>query len=549
MSTLFFLTSVSFFLWALRNLLFWTYLWQLKEYRLDRVFAHLKETYQGKLLIFSPRLLLKWIAFFSFVYIIFHEDYLFVYQVFVAIVFLIEALFVVKEILTRQIRRPVLTAKAVFILSLASLVLFTFYSFPLLEQFVWLLIIDRLIPVIVICIVFALSVPTRLYRDMQVDKAIFRMKEYKNQSAQTKGLLVIGVTGSYGKSSTKEFTAQILEKKFRVVKTQGTNNTLIGVVGTVLSKVKKSTEIFVVEAGAYKRGEIKEICDVISPDIGILTAVNDQHLSLFGSLENTMKAKYELIESLPKTGFALINGNNENSYKLYMSTKKRKVLYQCLKSSRDLSAALRMVKGYVSSSIFAFNIVSSKTAVMFDVYVKSNTLHLVAPLIGAQAIENMLPGIYIASNLGMTFLEIKKAVSTIIPLPKTMVRYELKNGLTVVDDTFNANPNSVLAAIEYMKLYKKSKILVLHPLLELGGNAKEEHYRLGKEIASVCDTLIVTNKNFYKEMQKGASEVNPRCLVKICKVDEVLELVRSLGKEDVMVFEGKEAGFLLDNIL
>ncbi|MDO8461041.1 MAG: Mur ligase family protein [bacterium] len=529
---MFLITSILFFIWIIKNIFFWVSLWQIKEYRFDRLMLHFRETLQGKNLFFSPLLFLKWIGIIGYIPVILNRSLTFSYDVFVLSIFTLQILITLREVFERGIRRPAFTLKALFIIGLTFSILLLLLGFPLLDSFVWLLILDRLVPLFIFIFVTSFSLPTEFYYDIAISRGTKKIKARND-------LVVIGVTGSYGKSSTKEYIAQILAKKFRVLKTQGTNNTPIGIARTIQEGLRKNTEIFVVEMGAYKRGEIAYMCQIVHPTIGVLTAVSDQHLSLFGSLENTREAKYELIQALPKDGLGLFNGNNKIAYDLYKHALRRKILYKTSDS---------FVR--VGADIFAYNIIPRKTHIAFDVVMKKRTMHLIAPLIGAQNVENILPGIFIGKSLGMTETDIKKAVSLLSPLPKTMNRHEFSNGLTIIDDTFNANPEAVIAAVSYMKLYKGKRILVLQPMIELGKNTKEEHYRIGKEASAVCDYLFLTNKNFYEEVLEGARNGKGKSIVQVGSPKKISQFINGeTTKGDVVVFEGKEAGFVLDAIL
>lgn len=535
MQILFVATSVLFFLWIIRNILYQVALWQLKEYRFDRVLVHLRETRQGRQLFFAPLSLIKTVLIGGYVFVVFNESYLPVYYWCIFLVYLISAVLVLRENFLNQQRIPTFTLKALFIFAVSIVILFAFYAVPLVDRFLWLLLIDKISYFIVALLVFGLSFPTEIFRDIQVNKAREKIKQFKK-------LLVIGVTGSYGKSSTKDYTAQILGAKFNVLKTQGTNNTPIGIAQTILRKLNRNTEIFVVEMGAYGRGEIAGMCTMVRPKIGILTAVNDQHLSLFGNLENTKRAKYELIESLPKDGIALFSGNNSHAFSLYNNTKKKKVLYEILTTETSKSAS--------KPDIFANMIVVKKTDVAFDVHIGEKTMYLEAPLLGAHTIENILPGIYVADYLGMKEDEIKKAVSALTPLPKTMIYHKLQNGVTIIDDTFNANPDAVIAALNYAKIYRGKKILVLQPMIELGKKTNDEHYRVAKEIAQVCDDLILTNKNYFSSIKKGIADSGSTCNIEIASSTHAAEYLSSHTKKgDIIVFEGKEAAFVIEKML
>lgn len=529
---LFYLVAILFFIWVIRSTLFWVALWQLKEYRFDRVLVHLRETTQGKNLLFSRLVLIKWLTILSWILIIFRNDLVLFYRITVLAVLVYQAYSVLKEFLLRSIQRPVFTLKAVFILFIVLSIISLLFLIPFMERFVWFLLLGQLIPLLVSFFVFSLSFPTEIYRDWQIEKARKKIKEHKN-------LLVIGITGSYGKSSTKDYVAQILEKKFKVLKTKRTNNTPIGIAKTILTGLRKETQIFVVEMGAYKMGEITEMCRIVNPKIGIITAVSEQHLSLFGSLKNVAEAKYELIEALPKDGLALFNGNSEAARKLFVKSHKRKILYQ----------VSSIVKNQ-DFTITAGNIRVKPSFITFDVSIVDNKTNLTASLIGAQNVENILPGIYIARYLKMSENQIKNAVSLLSSLPKVMEYHKSENRATFIDDTFNANPQSVLAAINYMKIYKGKKILVLQPMIELGKNAKSEHYKIGKEISAICDDLLLTNRNFYSSIKKGIKDGDGDCFVLSASPHELFEFIKSeTGKGDIVVFEGKEAANVLGLLL
>lgn len=533
MNILFLITAVLFFIWIVRNAFFWVSLWQVKEYRLDRLIVHIKETTQGMDLFLSPLSILKWAAILAYLIVVLNNGFIIFYKLIVVFVFYLQFLFVFKELTTHSFKRPTFTIKAVVIISLSVIVLFLLFLIPVLDRFLWFLVLDRVLFLFVAFFVFSFSFPTDIYKDLQIDKATKKIKNHRN-------LLIIGVTGSYGKSSTKEYIAQILEKKFKVLKTQGTNNTAIGIANTVLSGLKEDTQVFVAEMAAYKKGEIKELCKIAKPKIGIITAVNNQHLSLFGSLQNTLSAKYELIRSLPKDGLAIFNGNNKNAYKLYKLTTKKKILYRLLgfpKKSRE-------------EGIFGFNIETKKTLIEFDISIGNESVHMETNLIGSHNVENILPAIYIAYYLGMNFSEIKKAVFSLSNLPKTMTKHELTTGATIIDDTFNANPNAVLAALEYMKIYKGRKIMVLQPMIELGEDSEKEHFHIAREISKVCDYLFLTNKNHYKSILEGVDSVSEKCIVQILDASAASKFIKeSSDSDDIIIFEGKEAAIFLSKLL
>lgn len=540
MNIIFLFTGILFSFWVLRNILFWVYLWQLKEYRFDRVLIHLKDTNQGKALLFSPLGIIKWLLIFGYIFVILNNRLLIIYSMFVLLVYLLEFFIIMKELFLRLLKKPIFTLKGLSISLITFLIISLLFFLPLFDRFLWIIILDRFIPLLILIIIFFFSFPTEIYRDWKISRAIKKIRENKN-------LLVIGITGSYGKSSTKDYIAQVLEKKFKVLKTPGTNNTPIGIANIILSGLKKDTEIFIVEMGAYKKGEITEMCQMVNPKIGILTAINFQHLPLFGNIKNIIEAKYELIKNLPKNGTALLNGNNNNVLKLYKKTKIKKVLYYAFESLKEEEKFRKKIN--VNPEIIANNIQLKKTFFSFEIILNGKREIIKTRLIGSHQVQNILPAIYLANDLGIDMKEIKKAIYSLRPLSKTMIRKELTNGITIVDDTFNANPNAVLATVDYLKIYNGKKFLVLQPMIELGKSADGEHFRVAKEISGICDYLLLTNKNYLKEIMKGIRDGKGNCIVKTGNTHELTEfLIKNLKRNDVVVFEGKEAAFVLSKI-
>lgn len=526
---LFTATSICFFIWLLRNNFYWLHLWQIKEYRLDRLTVHLRETQQGKDLLIGVFNILKIILFVVYFFAVFASYNVPFLESVTFVVYLFSTGLIVKEVFERKFKIPVFTVKIFVILILTFLIQLVLYIFPLVDKFFWLLFIDKISVFIIAIFMGIFALPSEFYKDYFIQKATQKRKQFKD-------LTVIGITGSYGKGSTKEFIYNILSYKYKIEKTFGTQNTPIGIARAILNKINQDTKFFVAEMGAYKIGEIEEMCAIAVPHIGILTAVNDQHISLFGSIENTIRAKYEIMQNIPKDGLRFFNGNNKYSYMLYKRTTKKKVLYFADYTNENK----------ISADIRAYNISTHPFYLEFDVDIKTNRkvkkikkLHINS--VGKQAIETILPAIYLANVYDFSVTELKEALKILKPLNKTMEPKLLKNGAVVIDDTFNANPASVVAAVEYMKIYKGKKILVLQPMIELGKNAEENHFELSTLIGKTCTMLILTNDNYLASIQKGIKKASSRCDILRLPTSQIADFIRSNTKKgDVVVFEGKE---------
>ena len=521
------------FVWYVRNTLFWVSLWQRKEYRLDRTIVHLFESAQGRSLLFSPLSLIKWLGFAFYGVAIFQDAYVEYFHLFVAFLYLFEVTVILKEIASGQFSRPEPTKKALSLIVLSLLSLLLLFSVPLVDSFFWLLFLDRLLFFIVGFFVFIHSFPTELYHDVQIRRAIKKLRAHRD-------LMVIGITGSYGKSSTKEFVARLLSKNFSVITTEANRHTMQGIADVVLRKLTKNTQIFVVEMGAYGKNEIAQMCYVVSPNIGIITGLNDQHQSLFRSYRASVEAKQELITSLPKNGIAIINGNDEDAAAMYRKIKIEKVLCGIVREKADENRF----------AVYAKNIAVEKKHVIFTLVLKKQQYQLKAPILGASGISNLLPAIFIADYFGMRKEEIARVVAALPPLQNAMRLASTKKGITVVDDTDNSNPQSIAATLDYIAIYKKKRFYVLQPMIELGKHAKEHHFAAGKSIAKMCDGIFLTNRSYQKAIQKGVAAGNEACTVVVGSPRKIFAtLQKSMRKGDVIVCEGKEAKPVLSRLL
>lgn len=520
-----------FFIWILflaflvrtiRNSLYQVFLWQIKEYRLDRFLIHL-HTWQGKRMIFGPLSLIKWVLIGS---------YFWGLPIFLPVVavYVFEAVLNFKEILS-SFKKPIFTFKATFVAGLVIILETLLFFWPSGQNgglALWVLVLDKILSPTVAIIFLSLSVPTTIQRRIVIDKA----KEIIKKNAK---LTTIGITGSYGKTSTKEFLATILAGKFKVLKTTGSNNTDIGVAKTILDNVKDQ-EIFICEMAAYKRGEIKTICDIVQPKMGVITAINEQHLDLFGTLENTIRTKYELIKALPAGGLGVFNGNNK--YTNNLADKAR------------TSGLNILVYRYGRGDIVARDIRVFPRKIECIALIGKEKQKLTANLLGKQNVENILAASAVAHHLGMTLSEIAEGVKKLVPPEMTMKPYPGPTGATLIDDTFNVNPAAVLAAIEYAEIYRGKKILVLQPMIELGSESERAHQEIGEVAAKTCDLIILTNKNFNEQFLKGANKVKDggEKVINLDNKSSAIKIKKIVDKDSVVVFEGKESARVLNQL-
>ncbi len=519
---------IIFILWLLKiskDILFWTYLWQLKEYRLDRMRAHFElpsaksiffnKFYAGKIILLLGSGLL------------FIDVWKFFFQIIAGALYALLGLKSIYEIYRKKIREPVFTKKAILTLGLTLIPVvfisfFAYYKTSSASFLFNILLLDMLIPVIVAGIIGVMKFPSEFFKNRTIIKA-------KAKRESMKDILVIGVTGSYGKTSMKEYLAHILEGKLRVIKTKENQNTEIGVAKFVLGEVTMDYDVFIVEMGAYKEGEVKNICDIVKPQIGILTGINEQHISLFGSIENIIKAKYELIESLPQNGLAIFNGENDYTRALYEKTDIPKRRY-----------ALRSFSVNASPDISCEKIDFKSDEMKFYVKLQGKKELFETKLLGRHNALNILGATLVASDLGMSLEEIKERVKTLKAPPHTMDLKPGINGSSIIDDSYSANPRGVMAALDVLESLKSNKkILVMHPLIELGPAARNIHRRIAVKINKVCDVCILTSSDFSREIKKNAPNTDV-FIIKDPKIT-IAKLKKNIKAGDTVLLENRIA--------
>ena len=262
--------------------------------------------------------------------------------------------------------------------------------------------------------------------------------------------------------------------------------------------------------GAYNRGGIKILCDIVNPKIGILTGINEQHMATFGSQKNIIKAKYELIDSLPDNGLAIFNGNNKYCLDLYQKT---------IKPKKVSSTNLMPVK---YTDIWVSDITEGKEHLSFKVFTKDGDMSdFNLNLYGFSNIENILLAILVAKELGMDLQEISRKLRKIVPEQSGMTFFKNKDGLNIIDATYSSNPNGIISHLEYLKKLEGKKIIIMPCLIELGGSSKKIHKKIGEKINEVCDLAIITTKDRFKEIKQvapnsffmnNANEINKKIL-------------------------------------
>ncbi|MCK5096005.1 MAG: UDP-N-acetylmuramoyl-tripeptide--D-alanyl-D-alanine ligase [Candidatus Pacebacteria bacterium] len=420
----------------------------------------------------------------------------------------------------RTLKRPKPTFKVILILftSLSFYIFITAVCYingnlSLVFTILLLLVFYLATPLLITAVVLTVNPIFNFQKRRIIKKATQKMRTLKK-------VKVIGITGSYGKTSTKEFLDTILSEKFKVVKTEGNNNTNIGVAYTVLNKVSDEYDYFICEMGAYKIGEIAEMCEIVKPQIGILTGINEQHIELFGSIENTMKAKFELIESLPENGLAIINARITNYESRII---KKNVKRFSLDDAENIKVCRDCIEFNYKNHNFKIN------------------------LLGRHFIENLLAAIMTAEDLGMSLEEISRAVEKIKPSEFMMRKLKGVSNSVFINDSYSANPDGVVAALDSLnEAYQDCKKIIVFPgIIELGSESEKVHKRLFDKIDKICDIAYILNTEYQTPNVKYKCKfVFEKDFGKVASI-----LKKELDENTIVLFESRGAGVVMKKLL
>ena len=313
-----------------------------------------------------------------------------------------------------------------------------------------------------------------------------------NKLKSINGLKVIGITGSYGKTSSKNILADILNVKYNTFPSPRNLNTPKGLMTCINNTMDKFCEVFIAEMGAYTRGEIKELCDFVHPKYGILTRIGTAHLATFGSQENIQKGKFELIESLPSDGFGVLNGDDplQVNYKL---KNKVKIVWIGI-DNKDVD-------------VRAINIKCNNEGTSFECVFKGDDkkYKFQTRLLGKHNVYNVLAGIAFGREFGISIEDLQTAVASVRAVEHRLELKKLGN-FYQIDDAYNSNPVGAENALEVLGMMPGVKIVVTPGMIELGEKEDEYNKEFGKQISEVADYVILVGEKKTKPIYDGLLE-------------------------------------------
>ena len=341
-----------------------------------------------------------------------------------------------------------------------------------------------------------------------------RYKEAARRRLSDISPTVVGVTGSFGKTSTKFAIRDIAGQPGRAFATPGSYNTPMGITRAINEGLQPTHDLIVVEMGAYQRGEIAELCAFVRPTIGVLTAIGPAHLERFGSIETIRAAKYEIVESLPADGIAVMNMDDGEVRALADRGERRTLRYGMDPSGRP--------------DVTAEEIETTRSGSTFSLIVGERRASVSTRLLGRFAIGHILAGVAVGQALGRSFEDLAAAIASLEPVKHRLQLISGRGGVTVIDDAFNSNPQGAAAALEVLDAMPASKRVVVTPgIIELGPLQVEANERFGEAASEVADVVIVVSKVNRDALTTGAKK-GPADVIVVDTLAEATEKLQGL---------------------
>lgn len=424
-------------------------------------------------------------------------------------------------VITKRVKRLIFTTSVLYLIPIICMCIW--YSDTVLPYYCLILGLLAYLNYFVVMLANIINIPAEKqvfyhYRRM----AIRKLKNMPN-------LKVVGITGSYGKTSSKNILSDILNVKIDAFATPKNFNTPYGLINSVNNYLDKFSEIFIAEMGAFKRGEIKELCDLVHPTYGILTTIGTAHLESFGSRENIQKGKFELIESLPSDGVGILNGDDpyQRSYTLQNDCK---ILWIGI-DNKDVDVWADSIRLTPDGTTFMCHFKGDSTAYKFE-----------TKLLGKANIYNILASIALAKELSIPIDQIALGVRKVKSIEH---RLELKKqgDVTIIDDAYNSNPVGSKMALEVLDMMPGKKIIVTPGMIELGEEQYESNRKFGEYIASVCDEVILIGEEQTKPIVDGLKGKKYK--------EEKIHILNDVKLAFPLIYDlkGKETFVLLENDL
>lgn len=463
--------------------------------------------------------------FFAILFIFTINEYLqYLFLSLMIIVYLVSFYFVHKKRKQEQTKKPLVYTKRIKRLLVTILIL---YIIPYIlfiyanKYYDLLLITNSLMIILVYLIVFLANIINYPIERMIYHK--FR-RQAVNKLKSMPHLKIIGITGSYGKTSTKNILNDILNVKFNSFKTDKSINTFNGIMITINNKLDKFEDIFITEMGAYVKGEINGLCKLVNPKYGIITNIGKAHLETFGSEKNIQTGKMELIEYLPSDGIGVLNKDDINQKDYEIKNPNHCEIVWVGITAKDVDYKATDIKYTNKGCTFNLEIKGDKKKYPME-----------TSLLGVHNIYNILSSIALAHKLGLSIKDITTGVKRVKSIEH---RLELKRigKFYMIDDAYNSNPSGAKAALDVLGLMDGYKVVVTPGMIELGAKEKELNKIFGNQISEVADKVILVGEKQTKPIYEGliAKKYNKENIIVTNDVVEAYKIINDIKvKEDI----------------
>lgn len=351
------------------------------------------------------------------------------------------------------------------------------------------------------------------------------IKKARKKLANCKNLTVVGITGSYGKTTVKNILKIILEEKFKVCASPSSYNTPLGIAKTILSNLSENDEVFIAEMGAKQMFDIKELCEIVEPKIGLITGIGNQHLLTFGSVENIVKTKGELAEFVSQTkGKLFVNIDSDLSKKL----------------AENYSKAITTSIGVSSGDMFVQNVKTTSKGSTFELVAKGEVQKCETILLGEHNISNILIASRVAYEMGISLKEISAGIKKLHTVQHRLEIVKSSSTYTIIDDAYNSSVEGSKASLNVLSKFAGSKFVITPGLVELGDEQYNSNFEFGKNMAEVCDYVIIDYASNFKAISEGLKSANfdEDKIIQVANLTQAVEILNKLAKkDDVVLFE------------
>lgn len=352
------------------------------------------------------------------------------------------------------------------------------------------------------------------------------IRKARKKLQSMKDLKIIGITGSYGKTTVKNILNSFLSVKYKTCITPASFNTPLGLAKTILSNLSKNDQIFIAEMGAKQQRDIEELCQMINPQIGVITGIGNQHLLTFGSVETILKTKGELAEFVTKNnGELFINIDSEGSQQLAENYK---------------NAITVSISNEKQSAVVATNIKTGKNGSTFDLTYDGDTVHCKTILLGNHNISNILIAAIVALKMGVELKDISLAIEKLVTIPHRLEIVKSTSTYTIIDDAYNSSVAGSKASLDVLSKFDGKKFVITPGLVELGLEQYNSNFEFGKDLAAVADCVIIDSTVNFEAISSGLEDAkfDKSKVIQVANLTQAVQMLNKLATtDDVVLFE------------